>query len=380
MRRVAVSGVAQTTMMERNRSESVQEMIHRVSHEALTDAGISREEIGTVIVGSSDFMDGIAINNVYSVEPAGAFLKDESKVAMDALFAAYYAWMRILSGAYDTALVVGWGKGSETDINTWSSLQADPFYTRPLGLDGIQAAALQSSAYMQRWGIDERSGAGVVVKNLSNARRNPRAIHRPPMDADEVMASQPLASPIKAADCPPITDGAAAIVLAAEDRARTPYAWIAGAGTGTDGYQLGSRDLTVIRSARSAARRAYGLAGIKDPPKEVHAAEVSEYCSFQELLLYEALGLCPEGQGGKFIETGSPFLDGPLPVNPSGGCLGANPMPCSGLVRLVEAVLQVAGKAGDHQVKNARCALAHGASGLAHQAGVVFVLRTQPPP
>jgi acetyl-CoA C-acetyltransferase len=377
MRKVAVVASAQSGYERKNRTESTPELIYRVTKQVLQEAGLTRDDIDTVVVGSCDMMDGISISNVYSVAPTAAFLKDETKVEEDAAFAALYAWIRILSGAFDTALVVGWGKGSETSMPLYTGLIFDPLYQRPLGLEAVSAFALQARAYMERYKISEEDAARVVVKNRENAQRNPYAQTRDACTTDDVLDSEPLATPIKKMDAPPISDGACALILAAEDRAReicdTP-AWIWGAGSAADAYHLGYRDLAGLGACKQAARKAYEMAGIKNPRKDIDTAEVMEVFSFQEMMLYEALGFCEPGQGANLVREGVTGMKGDLPVNPSGGSLCANPTPATGLVRMAEAALQVSGKAGERQVADAGTALVHATSGLCMQSDVVFVL------
>jgi len=377
MRKVAVVAGTQSGYERKNRSESTPELIYRVTKQVLKNAGITRDEIDTVVVGSCDVMDGISISNVYAVASSAAFLKDESKVEEDASFAAFYAWLRILSGAFDTALVVAWGKGSETEMPLYTGLIFDPLYQRPFGLEAVSGFALQAKAYMEKYGVNEEDAARVVVKNRKNARLNPYAQVRKECSVEEVLASEPLATPLKKLDTPPISDGACAVILAEEHRARelceNPV-WIKGAGSAVDSYHLGYRDLTELKACALAAQKAYEMAGIKNPKKEIDVAEVSENFSFQEMMLYEALGFCDRGRGPDLIRKGTTEMNGALPVNPSGGALCANPTPATGLIRLAEAALQLSGQAGERQVKNAKTALVYGTSGLCFQSNMVFVL------
>jgi acetyl-CoA C-acetyltransferase len=116
------------------------------------------------------------------------------------------------------------------------------------------------------------------------------------------------------------------------------------------------------------------MAGVKDPLAELDAAEVSEKFAHEELMIYEALGLCNEGQGKSLIERGVTRRDGEMPVNPSGGALGADPVCATGLIRVIEAAKQIRGEAGACQVPDVRRALAHGQFGMCCQKNTVYVL------
>lgn len=136
---------------------------------------------------------------------------------------------------------------------------------------------------------------------------------------------------------------------------------------------FGDRDL-LDGVLKKAAKKAYAMAGIKNPRKELDVAEICEPYSFQELLWYEQLGFCSNGEGGKLIESGVIGMDGELPVNPSGGVLASNPYVARGLLRVVEASLQVMGKARERQVSGARTALAHSTYGFAGQAHSMIII------
>jgi acetyl-CoA C-acetyltransferase len=193
-----------------------------------------------------------------------------------------------------------------------------------------------------------------------------------------VMNSPVLASPIKQLDASPVTDGCCAVLMASESAVRRfnlKPAWIRGVGFSTDSYYPGHRDLTEIRSAHLAAERAYRMAGIKEPSKEIHTAELHEAFSFQELMLYEALGLCEKGRGGELLQSGDSDFDarGLFPVNLSGGALSANPIFATGLIRLAESAKQVTGQAEGLSIES-KTALAHATSGFCLQSNIVYVL------
>jgi acetyl-CoA C-acetyltransferase len=285
--------------------------------------------------------------------------------------------MRILSGSFGTTLVVAHCKGSESVSTLITNGMFDPIYQRALGLDAITSSALQASAYMDKYGISEEQCARVSVKNHGNAKNNPHA--QLPMDISvkDVLASRMLADPIKLLDASPISDGAAAVILAGEERAkkmvRKPV-WIQGIGHCADAYFLGDRDLAECPSLEAAAKRAYGMAGITNPLKEIDVAEIYDAFSYMELLWSEGLGFCGRGEGGKFIESGKSQMRGELPISPSGGVLSAHPVLVAGLARVSECVLQLREDAGARQVKGVKRAVAHGINGPCGQSHCVIVL------
>jgi acetyl-CoA C-acetyltransferase len=253
----------------------------------------------------------------------------------------------------------------------------DPIYQRTLGIDATISAALQARCYMERTGAGEEDFARVSVKNHGNGLRNPHAHLGMEITIDDVMRSRKISDPLKLYDCSPVSDGAAAIVLSNRrglKRFRQKPAWIRGAAYCSDSYTLGYRDLADPRALRAAAQKAYRMAGIANPLKELDAAEVYDAYSYMELMWYEGLGLAAEGKGAELLRSGATETGGELPVNPSGGTLSAHPVLVAGLVRLIEAVLQVRGDAGRRQVPGAKRALAHGINGPCGQCHAVMIV------
>lgn len=385
MKKVAIVGSAQTIHERRKADQNVEEMIFETVTALLEKTGLKTTDVEMVIGAGDDVMDGRSISNVFTAEYAGAFMKEESKVEDDGAFAACYAYMRIAAGAFDTILVYGYSKASDSSPQHYSGMIADPFYLRPLGIEAITAAALQAQCYFQKYGVTEEHAALVAVKNRKAAMNNPHAQISGNYTVDDVMRSPMIASPIKRLDASPITDGCCAMLLMSEDavqRYGLKPAWIRGVGFCTDTHYLGHRDLTAIESAHSAAARAYKMAGITAPRQEIDVAEIHEPFSFQELMLIEAFGFCEKGEAGDFVSSGVTRATGALPVNLSGGALSANPIFAAGLIRLAEAASQITGqRAGQLPQPRAvaravepRTALAHATSGLALQSNIVYVL------
>lgn len=378
MRKVAIVGSAQTVHQRRKADQNVEDMIYETVTALLEKTGLTINDVEMVMGAGDDVMDGRSISNVFTAEYAGAFLKEESKVEDDGAFAACYAFMRLAAGAFDTALVYGYSKASDSSPQYYSGMIADPFYLRPLGVEAITAAALQAGCYFQKYGVTEQEAAMIAVKNRRHALANPHAQIKGEFTVEDVMRSPMIASPIKRLDAAPVTDGCCAMLLMSEEavtRHGLKPAWIRGVGFCTDTYYLGHRDLTEIRSAHLAAERAYKMAGVSDPHKEIDVAEIHEPFAFQELMMYEALGLCEKGRGHEFIQTGDPDMhrSGLLPVNLSGGALSANPIFAAGLIRLAEAAGLVTGQTTGYSIE-ARTAVAHATSGFALQSNIVYVL------
>jgi Acetyl-CoA acetyltransferase len=370
---VAVAQIGHDDVLNKN----LREITFEVTKDILTQVGMKRDELGTIISSSSDHWQGISCSNSVYYDALGAYLKNSSKTEEDGASAFMYGVMRVMSGHFDNALVHAITKSSEIPgLSTLTNLYCDPFFQRPIGLDDISTAAMQARLYMNKYGITEEQAAKVVVKNLGNAINNPYAYKKGIVSVEEVLKSPLMAYPIKALDCAACSDGTCALLLASEEKAKKLTAnpvWVKGIGWDVDHYFLGDRDL-LNGGLKKAAKRAYDMAGVKNPLEEIDVAEICEPYSFQELLWYEQLGFCEDGEGGKLIDRGVTTMSGKLPVNPSGGVLAANPYVARGLLRIIEAALQVMGKAGKRQVPDVKAALAHSTHGFAGQHHSVVIL------
>jgi acetyl-CoA C-acetyltransferase len=192
----------------------------------------------------------------------------------------------------------------------------------------------------------------------------------PDITVEEVLESEMLAYPIHRLDMCPSSDGAAAIVMASEDVAgeiADQPAWVHAVATVHDQQYMGDspKRLAVMRSLRGAAAKAYSIAGIDYPLRQLDVAEVYEPASYALLAMCENLGFCAMGDGGRLIDDGVITMEGQLPVNPSGGVLATNPVGATAMIRVVEAASQVMGLAGEHQIPDVKLALATGYGGNA---------------
>jgi acetyl-CoA acetyltransferase len=347
MREVAVVAFAQAPNMRHQDEANEVEMLLPVVREAIQRSGIPRKEIGFTVSGSCDYLAGQPFAFVTALDAIGAWPPiRESHVEMDGAWALYEAWVRLQHGDIDSALVYAFGKSSLGDIRDVMVLQLDPYYCAPLWPDSVSLAGLQARAYLEATGRSERDLAEVAVRSRSNARGNPNAQLAGEFDPDALLAEPYIASPLRRHDCPPVSDGAAAIVLAAGDLARKAYdrpAWIRGIDHRVEPHALGVRDLTKSPSTALAAQKA-GLNG------SVDVAELHAPFTHQELILRDALG-----------------LNGDTLVNPSGGALAANPVMVAGLTRIGEAAQRIMdGDAGR--------ALAHATSGPCLQQNLVCIM------
>lgn len=378
MDRVAIVGIGMSTLEKKKSRMNYAELIYPVVTAALDDAGLAITDIDNIITTSNDFWDGRTISCMATGDASGSYDRNISAVEGDGAFGIFYAMCRILSGSYKTTLVTAYSKGSESISNLITNACFDPIWARELGLDMVSACALQARRYLNRYGVSEEECAQVTVKNRGNGLANPNAHLGMKLTVDEVMKSRPIAKPLKLHDCSPISDGACALVLANEAAAKKlkkPPVWLSGVGFCADAYQLGDRDLSECAALKDAAGRAYKMAGIKDPGKEIDLAEIYDAFSYQELMWTEGLGFAAPGGGGKLVASGATAKGGRLPVNASGGLLSGHAVIAAGMYRVAEAARQIRGEAGAMQVdKKVNRALAHGVNGLCGQSHIVWIL------
>ncbi len=349
MRDVAVVGFAQRQMKEFDGSPTCVELLVPLFAELYEQTGYTRHDIGFWCSGSSDYLAGRSFSFVQAVDAIGVIPPiNESHVEMDAAWALYEAWLKIQTGEVDTALVYGFGKSSAGVLRRTLALQLDPYTMTPLWPDTVSLAGLQARAGIDAGLWDERAMAEVVNRSLTDAEKNEYAIRKGGSSVEELLARPMYADPLRKHDCAPVTDGAAAIVLAAGDRARAVSdrpAWITSLTHSVDALSMGTRDLTRSPSAARAGAGA-DLDGLE-------VAELHAPFSHQELVLRRELGLAAD-----------------VSINPSGGSLASNPMFTGGLIRIGEAARQIwDGRASK--------VLGHATSGPALQQNLVCVMDSQ---
>ncbi|OIJ89896.1 lipid-transfer protein [Streptomyces sp. MUSC 14] len=346
-RDVAVVAFAQTDHRRSTEESSEVEMLMPVLHEVLAQTGLRTADIGFTCSGSSDYLAGRAFSFTMALDGVGAWPPvSESHVEMDGAWALYEAWTKLLTGDADTALVYSYGKSSPGSVRDVLTRQLDPYYVAPLWPDSVALAALQTQALLDAGHTDEPALAAVGARSRADAAANPHA-----QLTGRIPQGDYVVRPLRTGDCPPVGDGAAAVILAAGDRARglcARPAWIRGIDHRIEAHGLGVRDLTDSPSARLAAEKA----GAFERP--VDTAELHAPFSAQEVVLRRALRLGDD-----------------VRVNPSGGALAANPVMAAGLVRIGEAAARIHRGASDR-------ALAHATSGPCLQQNLVAVLEGDP--
>jgi acetyl-CoA C-acetyltransferase len=374
---VAVLGFGQTKYKTSRADVGTPELVFEAVSRTLADADTELADIDAVVFASApEVFEGVYEPERWCIDAFGGVGKPLIRVHTGGATGGsgpLAASRLISSGMYENVLVVGLQRTSETaDAQQVFTTIFDPIYEQHVQLNVITGIALVASRQMEFFGLTEDHMAAISVKNFDNALRNPYAHLHKEITEQDVKDSRQLAWPLRLLHTCPRSDGAAAVVMTSGEKARnrSSAAWVRGLGCAADVYRIGDRihdsesDYAIPRAQAWSAQQAYAEAGITDPRRELDVVEVYAPFANLEVAYYEALGLAPHGKGIELVETGATTMKGDIPVVPSGGCMTANPIGATGLIRFGEAALQVMGRAGDHQVDGARLALATACGGI----------------
>ena len=397
MRRVAIVG-AGMTRFGKYLDRSMKDIGREAVDEALKAAGVEKEKLEAAIVGNAmaglitgqECVRGQVVLREMGIQEI-PIINTENACASSAT-AFHLGWLYVASGMYDIVLALGVEKlyhedkrrsfaaiGSAVDVEQMqeilAGMKAQEQKAKPNGEksgDGAGAGksrsmfmdfyAAAARRHMERHGTTQLHFAKVASKNHNNGSLNPHAQYRERYTPEEIINSPEVAFPLTRLMCSPIGDGAAATILCSEEKAReltTKPIFVRASviGSGKD-LQPGDDDIVT----RSAAR-AYEQAGVT--PRDIDVVELHDASAPAEILGYEELGLCPEGEGGRLIDEGITEIGGRIPVNPSGGLLSkGHPVGATGIAQIYEIFLQLRGEAGDRQVEGAKVGLTQNGGGM----------------
>ena len=370
--RVGIVGIGQTRFGKIPDASS-RELAAEAFRGALGDAGLSRKDIGTLIVCSGTHYDK-------QRSPAGVMaeylgLNPSPTFHVEAACASSGVGVRVGSAMVQSRLheivaVVGFQKMTELDaseVQDVMSRSGDVMWESPFGPTMPAYYAMHARAHMDRYGTTEEQMALVSVKNHKYGAKNPYAMYQKEITVDEVLKSRPVASPLKVFDCCPNADGASCIILTGQKLARkltdSPV-WVSGLGLASSPMSLTSRNqFASFECSVHAAKQAYKMAKMR--PRDVDVAEVHDSFTSAEIMNYEDLGFCRKGEGGKFIADGRSYVGGKMPVNVDGGLLAkGHPVGATGAAHIIAIAKQLRNEAGANQVPNAKIGLAHNIGGI----------------
>jgi acetyl-CoA acetyltransferase len=372
---------------------SMKDLAREAVEEALKTAGMEQQALEAAVVGNA--MAGLISGQecirgqvvLREMGIGGIPVVNTENACASSATAFHLAWLYVASGLYDIVLVLGMEKlyhedkkrsfqaiGSAVDVEFMQQLLAamksqpkaegegkpgEPGKSRSMFMDFY---AIFARAHMEKYGTTKEQFGKIAVKNHYNGSLNPHAQYQHACTLEEVLASPLVAEPLTRLMCSPIGDGAAAVILTSAENAsrftsKPVYVRASVLASGAD-PEPGKPGITT-----RAARKAYEMAGVG--PEDIHVAEVHDASAPAELVIYEELGFCQPGEGGKLIDDGVTTLTGRLPVNTSGGLLAkGHPVGATGVAQICEVFWQLRGEAGKRQVAKARVGLTENGGGM----------------
>ena len=389
MREVAIVG-AGMTRFAKHMDRSMKDLAREAVEGALQSAGVEKNALEAVAVGNA--MAGLITGQecvrgqvvLREMGIGGIPVINTENACASAATAFHIAWLYVASGMYDIVLALGMEKlyhedkarsfaaiGSAIDVELMrQTLAKFEATTKEQGEGGgagksrtlfMDYYAELAREHMRRYGITKEQFSKVAAKNHTNGSLNPHAQFRTPRTVEEVLASPVIAEPLTRMMCSPIGDGAAAVVLTSAENARrftTKPVYIKASilSSGKD-RAPGEPGVT-----ERTAKKAYEVAGVG--PEDLDVAEVHDASAPAEIFIYEELGLCRAGEGGRLIDEGVTALGGKVPVNPSGGLLAkGHPVGATGTAQITEIFWQLRGEAGKRQVEGVKVGLTENAGG-----------------
>ena len=367
MRRVAVIGVGVTKFGKHERTCA--ELFAEAAADAIQDAEVSPRAIQAIYYGN--VVGGEGERQLHMGPQAASVLgiptvpTTRFETACATSHAAFrHAIMEVAAGVSDVVLVGGAERvlNLPTDRATeYFAYASDATFEQPSGITFPGVFALIARAHMAKYGTTEEQMAHVAVKNHRHGALNPKAQFQKEITIEQVMKSAKVADPLKLYDCRPFTDGAAAVVVVAEEVARKSRrpVWVLSSAAASDSMFLHEKkDLSRVLATERAAQAAYRQAG--RGPRDVDVVELHDCFTIAEIVATEGLGFFEPGTGGIAAEKGWTSLGGKLPVNPSGGLKAkGHPIGATGAAQVGEIVTQLRHEAGPRQVDGAKIGLVH---------------------
>lgn len=390
MREVALVG-AGMTRFTKHLDRSMKDLARESIENALRSANVDQNALEAVAVGNA--MAGLITGQecirgqvvLREMGIGGIPVINTENACASAATAFHIAWLYVASGMYDVVLALGMEKlfhedkgksfaaiGSAIDVELMQQTLEKMKAATKDGSEGTGAGKSRSMFmdfyaefardHMRKHGTTKEHFARIAAKNHTNGSLNPHAQFQTPRTVEDILASPVIAEPLTRMMCSPIGDGAAAAILTSAENAKQltskpVYVKASVLGSGKD-RKPGDPEVT-----ERVARKAYEVAGIG--PKDIHVAEVHDASAPAELIIYEELGFCQQGEGGRLVDEGVTALGGRLPVNPSGGLLAkGHPVGATGVAQIAEIFWQLRGEAGKRQVQGAKVGLTENGGGM----------------
>jgi acetyl-CoA acetyltransferase len=364
MRDVAIVG-ANMLKFGRYPDKDVVQLAAEASLGALKDAGITIQDVE--LVSSGNLYQSNAMIGQRLMKEIGATgvpvinVSNACATGSTAFREAYYA---VASGAYDVVMAVG-----SEQMGKMGLLGGGGGGDRAYSTEGVMGTGIMPGVFgqagvehMRKYGTTQEQIAKIGVKASKHGEANPYAMYREGKTLEDVMNARVVAWPNTLFMCCPTSDGAAAAILMSAEKARqhtSKPVWVAASALTSDPYSDRNPTMFDINTlTRNAAKEAYETAGIG--PEDLNMVELHDCFATAELVHYENLGLCGDGEAGKLIDDKATYNGGKIPVNVSGGLLSkGHPLGATGVANIVEVVWHLREEAGDRQVQGAKTGLAH---------------------
>jgi benzoylsuccinyl-CoA thiolase BbsB subunit len=360
MREVAVIGVG-STVFGKLPDRLVKDMGADAVWAAIDDAGISPKDI-QVAYGATSFGANVIGERILSVAGiADIEVNNVENACVGGANAFRGAWWSVASGQYDVALAVGVESMTTTIAGKLITPEPNDL-NGDLGNSAPAHFAMSMRRHMEKYGTTLEQFAQVSVKNHRNGCLNPYSQYKKELSVEEILNSREIVNPITLLQCCPNTDGSSAAIMvplsmAKKYTSKKPVTVIASL-MRMGGFEYNWKELAVSEMSVRGAKEAYEMAGCG--PEDIDVCECHDAFAYCEIAHYEELGLCPEGEGGRFVMEGNADIDGKVAVNPSGGLLSrGHPVAATGVMQIAELVWQLRGEAGQRQVPGAKIGLAH---------------------
>ena len=385
MRQVAVVG-AGMTRFGKHVDRSMKDLAREAIEGAVQSAGVSTQDIEAAAVGNAvaglitgqECIRGQVVLRELGI--GGIPVINTENACASSSTAFHLAWLYVASGMYDVVLALGMEKlfhpdkqrtfeaiGSAIDLEQAETFAGEMSGEQSAGAGQSRSVFMDYYAnlarqHMQRYGTTQEQFARIAAKNHTNGSLNPHAQYQTKRSVEDVLAAPLIAEPLTRMMCSPIGDGAAAVLVTTADKARqltTQPVYVKASTLGSSNKQAADSPGIVP----SVARKAYEQAGLG--PDDLQVVEAHDATAPAELLVYEELGLCQAGEGGKLIDEGVTQLGGRCPVNPSGGLLAkGHPVGATGVAQICEIFWQLRGEAGERQVAGAKVGLTENGGGV----------------
>ncbi len=380
MSKVGILGIGIVPARALSSDVSYRELIFEAAVKAYEDAGIEPFDVDTFVSVSEDFNEGVSIFDEYVPDQLGAVLKPVHTISGDGLYGVISVAMQIMTGMFRIGVVEAHSKASNV-LNHLKILELalDPVYLRHTGVDPRFLAGLEMRAYMEASGIDAESVARAATHQRTNAIWNPLAAYPGKFSPDDVLLTEVVAEPLTEGMVAQPADGAVVVVLASEDVIRSQKknqaVWIEGMGFYTSEPSFDTWVWERATYAELSARKAYEMAGISCPSKEISFAEVDSRYAYKMLQHIEACALTDGRNPAQLLRDGFFSKEGTLPVNLSGAHMGIGMMEeATALYQLAFAADQLLGRAGRMQLSDPYRCIIQSWRGLPTRSGATCIL------